>query len=148
MGLRNVTFKHLILLILLTGYSFARFTSDDSTALAATEVSSSSSSSPVKKSSSKNRHSSKNKSNHKSNSKNKSKSKSKKGTSQANSSSEDSTGTSGLSTDINFNDLTVNGLRQSPLGLTTTVENDKGIPHLIDYRADFRDRVNRSATGR
>ncbi len=53
-----------------------------------------------------------------------------------------------LSTDINFNDLTVRGLRQSPLGMTTTVENEKDIPRLIDYRWDFQDRAVRSASGR
>jgi hypothetical protein len=53
-----------------------------------------------------------------------------------------------LSTDINFNDLTVRGLRQSPLGITTTVENEKDIPRLIDYRLDFQDRAVRSASGR
>lgn len=53
-----------------------------------------------------------------------------------------------LSTDINFNDLTVRGLRQSPLGLTTSVESEKDIPKLIDYRTDYRDRVAQSATGR
>lgn len=59
-----------------------------------------------------------------------------------------STEASNLSTDINFNDLTVRGLRQSPLGMTTTVENEKDIPRLIDYRWDFQDRAVRSASGR
>lgn len=53
-----------------------------------------------------------------------------------------------LSTDMNFNDLTVSGSKQSPLGLTTTIENEKDIPRLIDFRSDFRDRVKQSATGR
>lgn len=70
--------------------------------------------------------------------------KAKKQTAESKRKSEDSK----LSTDINFNDLTVRGLRQSPLGMTTTVENEKDIPRLIDYRWDFQDRAARSASGR
>jgi hypothetical protein len=56
--------------------------------------------------------------------------------------------TTKLSTDIHFDDLTVRGRRQSPLGFTTAVESDKITPSLIDYRSDFRDRLSQMEEGR
>lgn len=53
-----------------------------------------------------------------------------------------------LSTDIRFDGTTVNGKRHAPFGMTTTVEDEKNTPSLIDYRSNFNDRVARSKTGR
>ena len=53
-----------------------------------------------------------------------------------------------LSTDIHFDDLTVKGRRQSPLGFTAAVESEKSTPSLIDYRNDYRDRLSRTEEGR
>jgi hypothetical protein len=53
-----------------------------------------------------------------------------------------------LSTDIHFDGLEVNGRRQSPFGASAVVENEKETPNLIDYRANYDDRVQRSQSGR
>ena len=57
-------------------------------------------------------------------------------------------GCAGYSYDIHFDDLTVRGRRQSPLGFTTAVESDKTTPSLIDYRTDYRDRLSQMEEGR
>lgn len=54
---------------------------------------------------------------------------------------------SNLKTDIRFDESTIRGLRQRPLGASTEVESEKNIPNLIDYRANFNDRIKKSEAG-
>lgn len=53
-----------------------------------------------------------------------------------------------LSTDMTFNDLNLTGKRQSPFGSQVTVEDEKGIPSLVDYRKNFKDRAEQTQFGR
>ena len=53
-----------------------------------------------------------------------------------------------LSTDIRFDDLMVRGQRHSPFGATASVEDEKKIPALVDFRKDFNDRIQSSRSGR
>lgn len=53
-----------------------------------------------------------------------------------------------LSTDMRFNDLSVRGKRQTPLGLNVVVEDEKDIPQLVDFRTNFKDRAQKSLSGR
>ena len=49
-----------------------------------------------------------------------------------------------LSTNVNFEDLLVDGKYQYPNEATTTVENEKDLDDLIGARKHFRDRLGRS----
>jgi hypothetical protein len=49
-----------------------------------------------------------------------------------------------LSTNVNFEDLLVDGKYQYPSEATTTVENEKDLDDLIGARKHFRDRLGRS----
>ncbi len=53
-----------------------------------------------------------------------------------------------LSTDMRFDDLSVKGKRQTPLGLQVVVEAEKDVPSLIDFRRNFKDRAQNSQSGR
>ena len=53
-----------------------------------------------------------------------------------------------LSTDLRFDDLTVRGRRQTPLGLNVVVEAEKDMPSLVDFRNDYKDRAQTSLSGR
>lgn len=53
-----------------------------------------------------------------------------------------------LSTDMTFSDLNLTGKRQSPFGSQVTVEDEKGIPSLVDYRKNFKDRAEATQFGR
>jgi hypothetical protein len=53
-----------------------------------------------------------------------------------------------LSTDMRFDDLSVTGKRQTPLGLQVVVEAEKDVPSLVDFRKNYKDRANNSLSGR
>lgn len=53
-----------------------------------------------------------------------------------------------LSTDMSFNDMNLTGKRQSPFGSQVVVEDEKGIPSLVDYRKNFKDRAEATQFGR
>ncbi len=53
-----------------------------------------------------------------------------------------------LSTHMSFDDLRVNGQRQSPFGATAAVEAEKNLPQFIDFRSNYNDRIKNSRTGR
>jgi hypothetical protein len=53
-----------------------------------------------------------------------------------------------LSTDMRFDDLSVKGKRQTPLGLQVVVEAEKDVPSLVDFRKNFKDRASNSLSGR
>lgn len=53
-----------------------------------------------------------------------------------------------LSTNVNFEDLLVDGKYQYPNEATTTVENEKNLDDLIGARKHFRDRLGRSMNRR
>jgi hypothetical protein len=53
-----------------------------------------------------------------------------------------------LSTDMRFDDLSVKGKRQTPLGLQVVVEAEKDVPSLVDFRKNFKDRASHSLSGR
>ena len=49
-----------------------------------------------------------------------------------------------LGTDFKFDDLTVHGQYQSANEGLVTVENHKNLNNLLDYRTDYKDRLNAS----
>lgn len=53
-----------------------------------------------------------------------------------------------LSTDMTFDDLNLTGKRQSPFGADVVVEDEKGIPSLVDYRKNYKDRAEATQYGR
>lgn len=53
-----------------------------------------------------------------------------------------------LSTDFKLDGHMVRGKYQSPTQGLVTVENEKGIDDLLDYRKNFDDRIRRSKTQR
>ncbi|MEK6556028.1 MAG: hypothetical protein AABZ31_12355 [Bdellovibrionota bacterium] len=53
-----------------------------------------------------------------------------------------------LSTDMRFDDLSVKGKRQTPLGLQVVVEAEKDVPSLVDFRKNYKDRAQNSLSGR
>jgi hypothetical protein len=53
-----------------------------------------------------------------------------------------------LSTDLRFDDLSVKGKRQTPLGLQVVVEAEKDVPSLVDFRKNYKDRAQNSLSGR
>lgn len=53
-----------------------------------------------------------------------------------------------LSTDMSFGDMNLTGKRQSPFGSQVVVEDEKGIPSLVDYRKNFKDRAEATQFGR
>lgn len=53
-----------------------------------------------------------------------------------------------LSTDIRFDDMSLRGKRQTPLGLQIVAEAEKDVPSLVDFRKDFKDRAGHSLSRR